>query len=67
MINAACKKFVWMLGCAFVLTLGSHSGGEGGWGGGATDVLPTMAYIEKLLLKGYLFFCKGKEIHDLNR
>ena len=36
-------------------------------GGGAGDVLPTMAYIEKLLLKGYLFFCKGKEIHDLNR
>ena len=41
--------------------------GGGGGGGGPTDVLPTMAYIEKLLLKGYLFFCKGKEIHDLNR
>ena len=39
-------------------------GGRGD--GGAGDVLPTMAYIEKLLLKGYLFFCKGKEIHDLN-
>ena len=56
-----------MLGFAFVLTLGSHSGGRGDGGGGAGDVLPTMAYIEKLFLEGYLFFCKGKEIHDLNR
>ena len=59
-----------MLGFAFVLTLGSHSGGRGdggGGGGGTGDVLPTMAYIEKLFLEGYLFFCKGKEIHDLNR
>ena len=54
-----------MLGCAFVLTLGSHSGGRGD--GGAGDILPTMAYIEKLFLEGYLFFCKGKEIHGLNR
>ena len=42
-------------------------GGRGDGGGGAGDVLPAMAYIEKLLLKGYFFFCKGKEIHDLNR
>ena len=48
-----------MLGCAFVLTLGSHSGRRGD--GGAGDVLPTMAYTEKLFLEGYLFSAKGRK------
>ena len=64
MINAV--QMLLVKNCVNVgLCLGSHSGGRGDRGAG--DVLPTMAYIEKLLLKGYLFFCKGKEIHDLNR
>ena len=66
MINAVqmlpVKRFVWMLGWAFVLTLGSHGGGEGGWGGGGQGMFslqwPT---LRNSFWKGTFFSAKGRK------